>query len=43
MKTAVSTASPQYVLGTCFALSMQRAIPSTVWFLRSTTPFCYGE
>lgn len=43
MKTAVSTGSLQYVLNTCFILSMQRAILSIVWFLRSTTLFCCGK
>lgn len=34
---------PQYVLGTCFVLSMRHAIPSIVWFQGSTTPFYCDE
>jgi hypothetical protein len=41
--TAVVTASPQNDAGTPMALSMLLAMPMMVWFLRSTTPFCYGE
>jgi hypothetical protein len=41
--TTVATASPQNVAGRPLALSMHHAAPTTVWFLRSTTPFCAGE
>ena len=40
MKTAVLTASPQNAPGIFFAFIIERAIPTMVWFRRSTTPFC---
>jgi hypothetical protein len=41
--TAVVTASPQNTPGRCFAFNMHLVVPTTVWFRRSTTPFCCGE
>ena len=41
-KTAVCTASPQKWLGTPHACRMLLAVATTVWFRRSTTPFCCG-
>ena len=41
-KTAVCTASPQKHPGTPRARRMLLAIATTVWFRRSTTPFCCG-
>ena len=43
MNTTVVTASPQNLAGMPLAFIMDRAMPITVWFLRSTTPFCCGE
>src|SRR6185503_1908889 len=43
MNTAVLTASPQNAVGIFLAFSMLLAMPTTVWFLLSTTPFCCGE
>ena len=43
MNTVVVTASPQNLAGMLLALIMDRAMPTTVWFHCSTTPFCYGE
>ena len=43
INTAVVTASPQNVAGMLLAFIMDRAMPTTVWFRRSTTPFCCGE
>ena len=40
MTTAVLTASPQNAAGILLALSMLLAMPTTVWFLLSMTPFC---
>jgi len=40
---AVTTASPQNIAGMPRCLSKARAMATTAWFLRSTTPFCYGE
>jgi hypothetical protein len=37
--TAIVTASPQNAPGRSFAFNMLRAVPTTVWFRRSTTPF----
>jgi len=42
MNTAVDTASPQNVPGSSFACSMDRVIPTTVWFRRSMTLFYCG-
>ena len=41
--TAVRTASPQNVLGTPMLFIRLRAISTTDWLRRSTTPFCCGE
>lgn len=41
-KTAVVTASPQNRPGIPFAFIILLAVASTVWFRRSTTPFCWG-
>ena len=43
MNTAVVTASPQNLAGMPLAFIIDRAMPTTVWFRRSTTPFCCGE
>ena len=43
MNTAVVTASPQNFAGFPLAFIMDQAMPTTVWFRRSTTPFCCGE
>ena len=43
MNTAVLTASPQNAVGIFLAFNMLLAMPTTVWFLLSTTPFCCGE
>ena len=43
MNTAVVTASPQNLTGMPLAFIMDQAMPTTVWFHRSTMPFCYGE
>ena len=43
MNTAVVTASPQNLAGMPLAFIMDRAMPTTVWFRRSTTPFYCGE
>ena len=43
MNTAVVTASPQSLAGMLLAFIMDRAMPTTVWFRRSTTPFCCSE
>jgi hypothetical protein len=42
MNNSVLTASPQNSVGMPFAFIVLRAM-STVWFRRSTTPFCCGE
>jgi hypothetical protein len=43
MNTVVVTASPQNLAGIPLAFIMDRAMPTTVWFRCSTTPFCCGE
>ena len=43
MNTAVVTASPQNLTGMLLVFIMDQAMPTTVWFCRSTTPFCCGE
>ena len=43
MNTAVVTASPHNLIGMSLAFIIDWAMPTTVWFCRSTTPFCYGE
>ena len=43
MNTAVVTASPQNFAGMLLAFIMDRAMPTTIWFRRSTTPFYCGE
>ena len=43
MNTVVVTASPQNLAGMPLAFIMDRAMPTTVWFCRSTTPIYYGE
>jgi len=40
MNTAMLTTSPQNAAGILLALSMLLAMPTTVWFLLSTTSFC---
>lgn len=34
---------PQNAPGSPFDWSMDRAMPTTIWLRRSTTPFCWGE
>ena len=43
MNTAVVTASPQNLAGMSLAFIIDRAMPTTVWFRLSTTPFYCGE
>jgi len=43
MNTAVLTASPQNAAGILLAFSMLLTMPTTDWFLLSTTPICCGE
>ena len=43
INTAVVTASPQNSAGIFLAFIIYRAMPTTVWFRRSTMPFCCGE
>ena len=43
MNTAVVTAFPQNLAGMPLAFIIDRAMPTTVWFHRFTTPFCCGE
>jgi hypothetical protein len=43
MKMVVVTASPQNAAGIPLAFIIDLAIPTMVWFQRSTTPFCCGE
>ena len=39
----MNTASPQNLVGMHLAFIMDRAMPTTIWFHLSTTPFCCGE
>ena len=43
MNTAVVSASQQNLAGIPLAFIMDRAMPTTVWFCLSITPFCCGE
>ena len=43
MNTAMGTASPQNLVGMPLAFIMDRAMSTSVWFRRSTTPFYCGE
>ena len=43
MNTAMVTASPHNFAGIPFAFILDRAMPTIVWFHRSTMPFCCGE
>ena len=43
MNTAVVTTSPQNLAGIPLAFIMDRAMSTTIWFCRSTTPFYCGE
>jgi hypothetical protein len=43
MNAVVLTASPQNSAGIPLAFIIDLAMSTTVWFRRSTTPFCCGE